>query len=56
MVLVDQQPQRRKIQIHAVNDHGIVVQEGLSPGDELIIEGAQYIKTGSRIKVNASDQ
>jgi RND family efflux transporter MFP subunit len=56
MVLVDQQPQRRKIKIHAVNDHGVVVQEGLSPGDELIIEGAQYIKTGSRIKVNASDQ
>ena len=54
MVLVDQQPERRKIKIHTVNDHGIVVQEGLSPGDELIVEGAQYIKTGSRIKVNAS--
>lgn len=56
MVLVDRQPERRKIRIRAVTDHGLVVQEGLSPGDELIIEGAQYIKTGSRIKVNASDQ
>jgi len=54
MVLVDQQPERRKIKIHTVNDHGIVVQEGLSPGDELIVEGAQYIKTGTRIKMNAS--
>jgi len=56
MVLVDQQPERRKIKILTVNDYGIVVQEGLYPGDELIIEGAQYIRTGSRIKVNASGQ
>jgi RND family efflux transporter MFP subunit len=56
MVLVDQQPERRKIKIQAVNDYGIVVREGLSPGDELIVEGAQYLRTGSRIKVNASDQ
>ncbi len=56
MLLVDGQPERRKIQIHAVTDYGIVVQEGLSPGDEIIIEGAQYIKKGSRIKVNAPNQ
>lgn len=56
MVLVDQQPERRKIKIHRVNDNGIVVEEGLSPGEELIIEGAQYIKKGSRIKVNPSEQ
>ncbi len=56
MVLRDRQPERRKIQIHAVTDHGIVVQEGLSPGEELIIEGAEYIKAGSRIKINGSDQ
>ena len=31
MVLVDGQPERRKILIRAVTDHGIVVQEGLSP-------------------------
>lgn len=55
MLLVDQQPQRRKIKINAFSDHGIVVQDGLSPGEELIIEGAQYLKTDSRIKVNASD-
>lgn len=55
MVLVETQPERRKIKIHTVNDHGIVVQDGLSPGDELIVEGAQYLRTGSRIKVNASD-
>lgn len=56
MVLVDQQPERRKIKILTVNDYGVVVQEGLYPGDELIVEGAQYIKAGSRIKVEASGQ
>jgi RND family efflux transporter MFP subunit len=56
MVLAGGQPERRKIQIHAVTDHGIVVREGLSPGEELITEGAQYIKSGSRIEINAKDQ
>jgi multidrug efflux system membrane fusion protein len=56
MVLVDRQPERKKIRIHAFTDHGIVVQEGLSPGEELIIEGAQYIKKGSRIKMDSPDQ
>ncbi len=55
LVLKDQQPERRKIQIRAVTDQGIVVGEGLSPGEELIVEGAEYIKPGSRIQVNASD-
>jgi multidrug efflux system membrane fusion protein len=56
MVLVDGQPERRKIQIQAFTDHGIVVQQGLSPGDELITEGAQYLRSGSRIRVNESDE
>jgi RND family efflux transporter MFP subunit len=55
LVLKDQQPERRKILIRAVTDQGIVVREGLSPGEELIVEGAEYIKPGSRIQVNASD-
>jgi len=56
MVLRDRQPDRRKISIRAITDQGIVVREGLLPGEELIIEGAQYIKKGSRIKVNDPDQ
>jgi multidrug efflux system membrane fusion protein len=56
MVLVDGQPERRKIQIRAFTDHGIVVQQGLSPGDELITEGAQYLRSGSKIRVNVSDE
>jgi len=55
LVMKDQQPERRKILIRAVTDQGIVVGEGLSPGEELIVEGAEYIKPGSRIQVNASD-
>jgi len=55
LVLKDQQPERRKIQIRAVTDQGIVVGEGLSPGEELIVEGAEYIKPGSKIQVKASD-
>jgi RND family efflux transporter MFP subunit len=55
MVLKEQLPERRKIKIRAITDHGIVVQEGLSPGEELIVEGAQYLKEGSRIKVSTSD-
>ena len=55
LVMKDQQPERRKILIRAVTDQGIVVREGLSPGEELIVEGAEYIKPGSKIQVNASD-
>lgn len=55
MVLVNGHQEKRKIRIQAVTDQGIVVQQGLSPGDELITEGAQYLRTGSRIKVNKSD-
>jgi RND family efflux transporter MFP subunit len=55
MVMLDGQPDRRKISIKAITDQGIVVREGLLPGEELIIEGAQYIKKGSRIKVNDTD-
>jgi len=55
LVLKDQQPERRKILIRAVTDQGIVVGEGLSPGEELIVEGAEYIKPGSKIQVKASD-
>ena len=54
MVLKEGKPERRKIQIKGVHDHGIVVREGLEPGEELIIEGAQYIRKGSRIQVNES--
>jgi multidrug efflux pump subunit AcrA (membrane-fusion protein) len=56
MVLRKGNPERRKIRIQAVTDQGIVVREGLSPGEELITEGAQYITAGSRIQVNGSDQ
>jgi multidrug efflux pump subunit AcrA (membrane-fusion protein) len=56
MVLRDGLPERRKIRIRAVTDQGIVVSEGLTPGEELITEGAQYIRRGSRIQVNGSDQ
>jgi RND family efflux transporter MFP subunit len=56
MVLADGRPERRKILIRTFTDHGIVVQEGLSPGEELIVEGAQYLRSGSRIKVNETDE
>ena len=56
MVLADGRPERRKINIQTVTDYGIVVQQGLSPGDELITEGVQYIRPGSRIKVNVADE
>jgi RND family efflux transporter MFP subunit len=55
MVLVNGQPERRKILIQALTDHGIVVKQGLSPGEKLITEGAQYLREGSQIKVNESD-
>ena len=55
LVMKDQQPERRKILIRAVTDQGIVVGEGLTPGEEIVVEGAEYIKPGSRIQVNASD-
>ncbi len=56
MVLREGNPERRKIGIQAVTDQGIVVREGLSPGEELITEGVQYITAGSRIQVNGSGQ
>ncbi len=56
MVLLEGQPERRKIQIKAVTDYGIVVRAGLTPGEELVTEGAQYLRKGSRIQVYDSDQ
>ncbi|KAA6344135.1 Multidrug resistance protein MdtA [termite gut metagenome] len=42
--------QRKFIKTGGLNDNGIVIVEGLSAGDKLIIEGFQKVSEGMKIK------
>lgn len=50
-VLHEGVPRRTKIRIESFSDSGIVVSSGLVGGEEIIVEGAQYLRKGSRIEV-----
>jgi len=46
---------RRFVKTGGMNDNGIVIAEGLSIGDSLIVEGFQKVCEGMRIKTNSSN-
>jgi RND family efflux transporter MFP subunit len=50
-IVRDGMPWRTRIRIESFSDRGIVVKSGLDPGDEIVVEGAQYLREGSRIKI-----
>lgn len=55
-MLVDGKSRRRKIQIEAFTDHGVVLSSGLLAGEEIIIEGAQYLREGSPVEITGADK
>ena len=50
-VLVDGKSRRRKIQIEAFTDRGVMISSGLLAGEEIIIEGTQYLREGDPVKI-----
>lgn len=50
-VIKDGLPQRRRISIESFSDYGIHVKSGLSAGEEIVIEGAQYLRADSQIEI-----
>ena len=49
-VIENDMPARRAIVIHAITDGGIVVQDGLKAGEEIIVDGGSFVREGTRIK------
>lgn len=54
-VLKNGHPEKRNIKIYAIEEEGIMIKDGISAGDSLIIEGGPYIRTDSRIIVEPLD-
>ncbi len=50
-VLIDGRPQRRKIQIESLSGKGIAVRSGLTEGEQIIVEGVQYVRRDSPIEI-----
>ncbi len=48
-VLNNGNPEKRNVRIYGIIGEGILVSEGISAGDSLIVEGGQYIRSDSRI-------
>jgi RND family efflux transporter MFP subunit len=42
---------RRRISIESFTDQGIIIKTGLSAGEEIVIEGAQYLRADSPIEI-----
>lgn len=55
-VVEDGKPHRRKIGIESFSDRGIIVGSGLKEGETIVIEGAQYLREESRIRIIDTDQ
>lgn len=50
-VLTDGKPRRRSVQIEAFTDRGVILSGGLLAGEEIIIEGSQYLREGSIVEI-----
>jgi membrane fusion protein, multidrug efflux system len=55
-ILEDETPRRKKIRICRFLDEGLVVEEGILPGEEVVTLGAQYIDSESTIERITSGQ
>ncbi len=49
-VIRDEKPVKQAIEIHSITDQGIVVTSGLIDGDEVIVDGGEYIREGVDIE------
>ena len=49
-VIRDGKPVKQTITIHTLTDTGIVVSSGLDDGDEVIIEGGEYVREGINVE------
>jgi len=50
-VIKDNRPQRRKILIESFTDRGILVRRGLDEGEEIVIEGTEYIVEDGPVRI-----
>ena len=50
-MIEDGSPIRRKISIESFTDRGIIVRSGLLTGEEIVVEGTQYLREGSQIEI-----
>jgi multidrug efflux system membrane fusion protein len=50
-IIREGRPQRRKIRIESFSDRGIAVRSGLAEGEQIIVEGTQYLREDSRIEI-----
>ena len=50
-VIENSRPQRRKIFIESFTDQGIIVRSGLYEGEEIVIEGTQYLVEDSPVRI-----
>jgi len=50
-VIKDSRPQRRKIFIESFTDQGIIVRSGVYEGEEIVIEGTQYLGENSPVRI-----
>lgn len=50
-VIEDGSPVRRKIKIESFTDQGIIVESGLQTGEEIVVEGTQYLREDSPIEI-----
>ncbi|MFC2081538.1 efflux RND transporter periplasmic adaptor subunit, partial [Bacteroidota bacterium] len=55
-VLEDGKPRRQNIQIETFTDDGVVIKNGIQAGDKIVVEGAQYLREGSRIEIIETDK
>jgi multidrug efflux system membrane fusion protein len=49
-VIRDGSPVKQSVRIHSIRDDGLVISSGLQVGDEIIIEGGEYIREGTIIQ------
>jgi len=45
----------RSVRLGEFSDDGVVVQEGLSPGEMVVSAGTQFMRDGMKVKVSAAD-
>jgi membrane fusion protein (multidrug efflux system) len=46
----------REVQLGELEESGWVINSGLSPGDQVIVDGWQRVQTGQKVRVKALDQ
>jgi multidrug efflux system membrane fusion protein len=49
-VIRDEKPVKQSVEIYTITDQGIIVSSGLIEGDEVIVDGGEYIREGVNIE------